>query len=78
MPSRAHFSPLYFLGISAAEGGRSRMWPIEDSTTQSDPRNLEMVLALAGDSTMIRGFAFRHAAHRRTESSAVVKRELID
>src|SRR5271154_489130 len=32
--------------------GRSRIWPKLDFTTKSLPRNLLMVLALAGDSTM--------------------------
>src|SRR5262245_18863002 len=41
-------------GISAAFAGRSRTCPIEASTIQSLPRYLEMVLALAGDSTITR------------------------
>ena len=32
-PRRAHGSPLIFAGMSAAVWGRSRMWPMEDSTT---------------------------------------------
>src|SRR4051812_24976713 len=31
------------------------MWPIDDSTMKSDPRNRAMVFALAGDSTMTSG-----------------------
>ena len=32
-PSRAHGSPWYLAGISAALSGMSRMWPTLDSTT---------------------------------------------
>ena len=32
-PRRAHGSPLYLAGISAALSGMSRMWPTLDSTT---------------------------------------------
>src|SRR5271170_1739491 len=39
-------------GSSPPAVGRSRMWPKLDFTTKSLPRNLLMVLALAGDSTM--------------------------
>src|SRR5680860_1829320 len=38
--------------MSAALWGRSRMCPMEDSTTYPGPRYPEMVRALAGDSTM--------------------------
>src|SRR2546423_13158001 len=55
-PMRDHDSPLSADGTSLALRGRSRMWPIEDSTTKSRPRMPAMVFALAGDSTMTRGF----------------------
>src|SRR4030095_5008270 len=42
-------------GTSEAREGRSRTWPIEASTTKSLPRNLAMVLAFAGDSTITSG-----------------------
>src|SRR3954466_14831851 len=35
--------------------GRSATWPTEARTSYALPRNLEMVFALAGDSTMTRG-----------------------
>ena len=54
-PRRAHGSALSAGGTSAALRGRSRMWPIDDSTTTSRPRNPAMVLALAGDSTITSG-----------------------
>src|SRR5699024_5770449 len=53
-PRRAHFSPLYLAGTSAAPRGRSRMWPREDSTMYPEPRYDPMVRALAGDSTITR------------------------
>jgi hypothetical protein len=37
--------------------GRSATWPTEARTSNVDPRNLEMVFAFAGDSTMTRGLA---------------------
>src|SRR5471032_958218 len=39
-------------GSSPPAVGKSRIWPKLDFTTKSLPRNLLMVLALAGDSTM--------------------------
>src|SRR5687768_7742821 len=55
-PARRAISPLrYSSGTSAGLAGRSRTWPIDDSTTYSDPRNPAMVRALAGDSTMTSG-----------------------
>ncbi len=51
-PSRAHDSPLYLAGTSAALRGRSRMWPMLDSTTYPRPRYEEIFFALAGDSTI--------------------------
>src|SRR5579875_3075396 len=56
-PRRDHGSALYAAGTSAALRGRSRMCPMDDSTSYSDPRRPEIVLALAGDSTMTRGLA---------------------
>src|SRR5438477_4670376 len=55
-PSRAHFSPLYLAGTSAARSGRSRMCPMLDSTSNSGPRKFLIVRAFAGDSTMTRRF----------------------
>lgn len=52
-PRRAQSLPLALAGISAADRGRSRMCPMDDSTTASG-RNAEMVRALVGDSTMTR------------------------
>ncbi len=37
--------------------GRSAMWPIEARTSKSLPRNFEIVLAFAGDSTTTSGLA---------------------
>ena len=54
IPSLAQRSPLSFSGTSFAESGKSRMCPRLDSTTKSLGRNLAMVLALVGDSTMTR------------------------
>src|SRR5438270_13833833 len=56
-PSLAHASPLWEAGTSAAFLGRSRTWPIDDSTTKSPPRKREIVRALAGDSTITSGLA---------------------
>src|SRR6266550_1976156 len=55
-PIRDQDSDFRAVGTSLALRGRSRMWPIEDSTTKSLPRMPAMVFALAGDSTMTRGF----------------------
>jgi len=63
-PIRAQVSSLYSAGISAADEGRSRICPIEDSTVKPGPRYLAIVLALAGDSTITR--ADRVADSRRT------------
>src|SRR6188474_1312732 len=41
--------------------GRSRTWPIDALTTKFLPKNLLMVLALAGDSTMTRDFPILHS-----------------
>ena len=41
-------------GSTLADSGRSRTWPIDDSTTYPPPRKREMVLAFAGDSTTTR------------------------
>ncbi len=41
--------------MSLASLGRSRMWPMDDSTVYPLPRKPAMVFALAGDSTMTRG-----------------------
>src|SRR4051812_33604350 len=51
-PRLAHFSFLYFSGTSFADCGRSRTCPMQDSTVYSLPKNLRMVLALVGDSTI--------------------------
>ena len=47
-------SLLYSAGISLAPCGRSRTWPMLASTVYPRPRNLEIVRALAGDSTITR------------------------
>src|SRR5207248_9478840 len=56
-PRRAHDSPLWDAGTSAALRGRSRTCPIDDSTTKSPPRKREIVRAFAGDSTITSGLA---------------------
>src|SRR4029079_1351960 len=48
---------LISLGTSLARSGRSRTCPTLASTRYLLPRKRESVLALAGDSTMTRGFA---------------------
>src|SRR6266568_9018583 len=55
-PMRDHGSDFSAAGTSLALRGRSRIWPMEDSTTKSFPRIPAMVFAFAGDSTMTRGF----------------------
>src|SRR5262249_44099102 len=41
--------------------GRSRTWPLLATTSKSGPKDLLIVRALAGDSTMTRFFFFRAA-----------------
>src|SRR5690606_34488528 len=51
-PSRAHGSSFKCAGISAADAGRSRTWPILASTRNSrELRNVRIVRAFVGDST---------------------------
>src|SRR5690554_228503 len=59
-PRRAQGSFLYLGGMSLADRGRSRMCPIDDSTTKPLPRKPAMVRALAGDSTMTRDLLTAH------------------
>src|SRR5262245_42807435 len=54
MPRRAQGSFFIAVGMSLADSGRSRTWPMLDSTMKSLPRSRVMVRALAGDSTMTR------------------------
>src|SRR5919106_3388089 len=42
--------------------GRSRMWPMEAFTENSEPRYRSKVLALVGDSTITRFFAMERAS----------------
>src|SRR5438094_8660222 len=55
-PIRDQGSALNADGTSLAFRGSTRMWPIEDWTTKSRPSIPAIVFALAGDSTMTRGF----------------------
>jgi hypothetical protein len=53
--------------------GRSMMWPIEASTTYSEPRYLLIVFAFAGDSTITSDFPIRSLLYPKNTSTTVVR-----